>query len=159
MTVVPNRIASAYNRSGATRVVPLEISKAFDRHSVVVLLHKRTSSGISGQAFGLILSFLSCRPPQVALDGKTSQDYPVNAGSAQGSILAPALFLLYINDFPDGVIGNIAIYADDTTLYFKCDQASDSWQQLELASKLESDLGDILGWGRKWLIDPKALKS
>ena len=35
---------------------------------------------------------------------------------------------------------NIAIYADDTTLYSKCNQASDLWQQLELASELEFDL-------------------
>ena len=27
-------------------------------------------------------------------------------------------------------ICNIAIYAEDTTLYSKCDQASDLWQQL-----------------------------
>ena len=32
------------------------------------------------------------------------------------------------------------VYADDTTLYSKCDQAFDLWQQLELASELESDL-------------------
>ena len=37
------------------------------------------------------------------------------------------------------VICNIAIYADDTTLYSKCDQASDMWQELELFSGLESD--------------------
>ena len=41
---------------------------------------------------------------------------------------------------PDNVICNIAIYADDTTLYSKCDQASDLWQQLELTFELESDL-------------------
>ena len=58
----------------------------------------------------------------------------------QESILDPALFLLYINDLHDNVICNIAIYADNTTLYSKCDQASDLWQQLELASELESDL-------------------
>ena len=49
-------------------------------------------------------------------------------------------FLIYINDLPDDVICNIAIYADDTTLYSKCDQVSDLLQQLELASELECDL-------------------
>ena len=58
----------------------------------------------------------------------------------EGSILGPTLFLLYIKDLPDDVICDIAIYVDDTTLYSKCDQASDLWQQLELASELESDL-------------------
>ena len=46
----------------------------------------------------------------------------------------------------------ITTYAD-TTLYSKCDQASDLWQQLELASELESDLRDTVDWGRKRLVD------
>ena len=112
--------------------------------------------GISGQIFGLIYSFLSNRWFRVVLDGKSSQEYPVNAGVPQESIRGPTLFLLYINDLPDDVICNIAIYADDTTLYSKCDQASDAWQQLEFASELESDLQD---WGRKWLVDFNAGKT
>ena len=88
----------------------------------------------------------------MVLDGKSSQEYPVNAGVLQGSILGPTLFLLYINDLPDDVICNIAIYADDTTLYSKCVQTSDLWQQLELTSELESDLRDTVDWGRKWLV-------
>ena len=89
----------------------------------------------------------------MVLNGKFSQEYPVNARVPQGSILGPTLFLLYINDLPDDVICDIAIYADDTTLYSKCDQASDLWQQLELASELESDLQDTVDWGRKWFVD------
>ena len=78
----------------------------------------------------------------MVLDGKSSQEYPVNAGVPQGSILCPTLFPLYINDLPDDAISNIAIYANDATLCSKCDQASDLWQKLELASVLESDLPD-----------------
>ena len=154
-----DRIARAFNRSGATRAVALDISEAFDRVWHAGLLHKLTSYGISGQIFGLISSFLSNRWLQVILEGKSLQEYPVNAGLPQGSIFGPTLFLLYINDLPDDLICNIAIYADDTTLYSKCDQASDLWQQLELASELESDLRDTVDWGRKWLVHFNAGKT
>ena len=60
----------------------------------------------------------------MVLDGKSSQEYPVNAGVLQRSILGLTPFLLHINDLPDDVICNATIYADDTTLYSKCDQAS-----------------------------------
>ena len=95
----------------------------------------------------------------MVLDGKSSQEYPVYAGVPQGSIFGRTLFLLYINDLPDDVICNISIYADDTTLYSSCDQAPDLWQQLELASELESDLQDTVDWGKKWLVDFSAGKT
>ena len=84
----------------------------------------------------------------MVLDGKSSQEYPVNAGVPQGSILGPTLSLLYINDLPVDVICHIAINTDDTTLHSKCDQASDLWHQL-----------DTVDWGRKWIVDFKAGKS
>ena len=79
--------------------------------------------------------------------------------SVHGSILGPTLFLVYISDFPDDVICDIVIYADDSTLYSKCDRASDLWQQLELASELESDLQGTVDWGKKWLSDFSAGKT
>ena len=68
-----------------------------------------------GQIFGLISSFLSNRQLRVVLDGKSSKKYPVNAGVPQGPILGPRLLLLYINDLPDHVICDNAIYVDDTS--------------------------------------------
>ena len=68
---------------------------------------------------------------------------------------APFLDLL----FSDDVICDIAIYTDDTTLYSKCDREYDLWQQLELASQLESDLRDIVDFGKKWLVDFNATKT
>ena len=73
-------------------------------------------------------------------DGKSSQEYPINAGVPQCSILGPTLFLLYIDDLPDDVICKIAIHADNTTLYSTCDQASDLWQPVDLAFELKSGL-------------------
>ena len=64
------------------------------------------------------------------LDGESLQEFPVNAGVFQDSILGPTLFLLCTNHFPNDIICNIAIYADDTTLYSKCGQASEIWSML-----------------------------
>ena len=85
----------------------------------------------------------------MVLDGKFLQEYLANAGASQGSIFGSTLFLLYINDLPDDFICDIAVYADITTLYSKCDHTSDLLQQLKLASELESDLRDTVDCGSK----------
>ena len=79
-TVVSDRIDTAFYRSAATRAVTLDISKDFDRVCHAGPLHKLTSYRISGQVFVLISYFLSNRRLRVVLDGKSSQQYPANAG-------------------------------------------------------------------------------
>ena len=122
------------------------MSKAFDRFWHSGLLQNFKSYGVPGQIFGLVSSSHSNRRLRVVLDGKSPQEYQVNVQFPQCLIVGPTLFLLYINDLPDDFICNIAIYADDATLYYKSDQASDLWQKQELASELESDLRETVVW-------------
>ena len=106
----------------------LDISMAFDRVWLADLLHKLKSCGISGQIFGLSSFLSNIDGLRVVLDGKSLEEYLVNAGVLQGSILGLTLSLLYINDLPGDAMCDIAIYADDTFFISKCDQASDLWQ-------------------------------
>ena len=150
LTAVSDRIARAFNRSGATQGVVLGISKVFD----IVWhghLHKLKSYGTSGQIFGLILSFLSNRQLGVAMYENSSQEYLVKAGVTQGSICCATLFLLYTLMTSLLMLSVILLSMLVITLYCKCDQISDLWQQLKLTSELESDLKDTLD--RKWLVD------
>ena len=57
LTVVSDRIARSFKKSGATRAVAFNISKAFDRVSHADVLHKLKCSGISGQILALFLLF------------------------------------------------------------------------------------------------------
>ena len=80
LIVVSDRIAGDFNSSWATQAVTLDISKAFNRVWHAGHLHKLKLYGHSGQIFGLISSFLRNTWLLEVLDGKSSQEYPVNAG-------------------------------------------------------------------------------
>lgn len=56
------------------------------------------------------------------------------------------MILLSYGNLPDDIICNLAVYADDTTLLSKCDQAPDLWQYLGLASEYESGQQDTVNW-------------
>ena len=81
--------------------------------------------------------------------------YLVNVGVRQIPIRGLMLYLLYTFNFSNDVIRNIAMYP--VTLYANCNQASDLWQQLGLASELATDLRDssvyCMSWVKKWLVD------
>ena len=134
---MPDRIARA------TRAVVLDVSKTFDRDWHTCLPHKLKSYGISGQIFGFI-SCLSNRQLLVVLGGNPSQEYPVNVGVPQVSILGPTLFLIFINDLADDVICNIAIMLMVLPSTLNVIRHLILSQQLELGSELESDLEDTV---------------
>ena len=99
------------------RGVFFDISKAFDRVWYVGLLYKLKLLGICGNYYNLVQSFLDSRHQRVVLNGQSSKWSLVEAGVPQGSILGPLLFLVYINDLPQGLRCNVKLFPDDTSLF------------------------------------------
>ena len=150
--MITERVNSALDNSGQARAVALDISKAFDKVWHAGLLRKLEGYGICGSVLRIISSFLADRKLKVVLDGQSSSEFSINAGVPQGSILGPTLFLIFINDLPDDKLSEIAIYADDTTLYSCLEKSGSLFEAVELAGSLQRDLDDIVEWGDKWLV-------
>ncbi len=64
----------------------------------------------------IISAFLSNRKLKVVLKGQSSPTLSINFSVPQVSVLGPTLFLAYINDLPDEVLSQLAMYADDSIL-------------------------------------------
>jgi hypothetical protein len=72
--------------------------------------------------------------------GATSNPLSVTSGVPQGSILGPALFLLYVNDLPSTVKSSqILMFADDTKLFKEIRTESD-------AKQLQNDISNLESW-------------
>ena len=101
----------------------IDLSNAFDTLNFGILLNKLDYYGVKGCANRLICSFLSDRWQFADFSGHKSSYLPIKTGVAQGSVLGPLLFLIYINDLP--LVSNVfdmLKYADDTTLYCNINQ-------------------------------------
>ena len=150
-------MSEALDEGFMTRVVALDISKAFDKVWHRGLILKLSRNGISGNVLGIIESFLSNRSLNVVINGQKSKAHNINAGVPQGSLLGPTLFLLFINDLPNHIIKSlVSVYADDTTLYGRTSKIQD---EESLATDLSSDLENIQNWGKEWLVTFNASKT
>ena len=141
------------NPSLEVRSVFLDISKAFDKVWHETLIYKIKSMGISGELLNLLENYLSDKYQRVVLNGQTSSWTPVLAGSPQGSILGPLLFLIYINDLPNELQSNAKLFADDTSLFAVANDKN------VCANILNNDLLAISKWAFNWKMlfnpDPK----
>ena len=101
----------------------------------------------------LIKNYLHNKEQRVVLNGQTSAWRKIKAAVPQGSVLGPLLFLIYINDLPDGITSICKIFADDTSLFSKVLDVNKS------VNELNSDLGRINQWAYQWKMqfnpDPK----
>ena len=143
------------NPSLDVRGVFVDLSKGFDRVWHDGLMYKLKNLGICGSFCRLIHSFLSDRRQRVVLSGQSSTWSHVKAGVPQGSILGLLLFLVYINDLPEGLTTSAKLCADDTSLFSVVHDSAPS------PASFNYDLLKISQWAYKWkmIFNPDASKQ
>ncbi len=138
-------LARAHDNKEQIDMIVLDFSKAFDKVPPERLLAKLDHYGIRGNTLAWIRSFLTMRSQEVLLEGSRSKPSHVVSGVPQGTVLGPLLFLLYINDLPDGLSSNVRLFADDCVLYRTVRDHHDT-------KMLQNDLNVLQDWERNWLM-------
>nr|CAH7760777.1 unnamed protein product [Callosobruchus chinensis] len=145
-------------------VVALDISKALDQLWHASLLNKLPSYGLPVKLCDWLAHFLSGRKINVVVDGFSSSFHNINAGVPQGSVLAPTLFLLHINDLLSSTTNPIHSFADDSTLHAgimsnrSISVVEFERRRLATAASLSKDLEAITAWGLKNMVEFNASK-
>ncbi|GFU47199.1 RNA-directed DNA polymerase from mobile element jockey [Trichonephila clavipes] len=109
-------IKDRIDRNQYTAAVFLDIQKAFDRVWPTGLLFKLITYKIPPPLILLLKSYISDRSFTVKINRTFSQVRSAKAGIAQGSILGPVLFNLYVNDIIKSTNTMICMYANDTAI-------------------------------------------
>ena len=126
-----------------TGVIMIDLHKAFEAVDHKLLLKKLQVYGLNTNSLKWFQSYLSGRYQKVCVDGKLSEPLGIRSGVPQGSILGPALFLLFINDLPLVLKNNIGIYADDSTLYASAPTLA------EVEEKIRPDIDAVSMWAKE----------
>ena len=133
------------NMRGQSDVIFLDFQKAFDRVPHQRLNIKLQYYGITGDSLNWIMSLLTNRKQAVIVNGSRSSWMPVSSGVPQGSVIGPALFLLYINDINTNIQSKMRLFADDSVIYRQILSEEDH-------ATLQQDLNILADWSTKWLM-------
>ena len=131
-----------------TRIVFIDLKRAFDSVSTNKLLFKLSKTGIGGTLLLILNSFLLNRTQCVIVNDVISVTKYLTSGVPQGSVLGPLLFIFYLNDICSCLSGNTTLncFADDAKLYKEIRSVAD----IDL---LQSDLTNLSRWASDWQLE------
>uniref|UniRef100_A0A8C4TPM0 Reverse transcriptase domain-containing protein n=1 Tax=Erpetoichthys calabaricus TaxID=27687 RepID=A0A8C4TPM0_ERPCA len=105
------------NKNCYARLLFVDYSSAFNTVIPSQLIAKLQDLQPSSSLCNLVLDFLTGRPQQVRIGGKTSSIITINTGTPQGSVLSPLLYSVYTHDCISKYSSNTILkFADDTTV-------------------------------------------
>ena len=143
LTTVINDWAKILDNRGQVDTFILDFEKAFDTPPHELLKSKLFSYGTGGKTLKWIGSFLCFRQQRIVVNGVKSDWAPVLSGVPQGTVLAPLLLSLYINDISSDIESEIRLFAEDCVCYRKIKDEEDTM-------KLQRDIDRLGSWARKW---------
>ena len=136
-------------RDGWVDSIYLDFSKAFDKVPHKRLIWKlQHIGGISDTLLDWMNDFLQGRQMRTVIRGTVSQSRNVTSGVPQGSVLAPIMFLVYVNDLGEDLSDNsyINMFADDAKIQRRIKNTSS-------CEELQEDINKIKTWSEKWKMD------
>ena len=154
INTVNEYIAKNIDSGRKAMAIFLDLSKAFDTVSHIILLKKLISYGISDKELKWFSSYLEERTQSTTINNQASEKLNVTFGVPQGSVLGPLLFLVYVNDLCDLPInGQITSFADDTVLLVN----ARSWE--EAFSIAQTNINIVKYWLDRNVLTLNALKT
>lgn len=115
---IMQHIKSGLNSSLSTGMILFDIEKAFDRVWHDGLVYKMIKLNFPHYIKMLILNFLQNRSFHVDVNGAASTLFQLPYGTPQGCVLSPTLYNIYTHDIPIPRDCEIALFADDTAVYY-----------------------------------------
>lgn len=133
-----------------------DVTKAFDKVWHQGLLYKlHHHFRLPVPTLKWIKSYLTHRTFQVSVQNCLSGTYAITAGVPQGSVLAPLLFLAYVNDLSSHIPAPayVSQYADDTAIWIA------RKEEVKLEEEAQSALDALSSYCKNWRISMNPSKS
>lgn len=152
---ISEKISFGFNENKSTGMALLDLRKAFDSVWHDGLLHKLINNNYPTYLIKILQSYLQQRSAYVTCQSAHSFIFDVLSGVPQGSLIAPHLFNLFLNDIPIPTKGDLCLYADDTAYFVQY-----PWKNLKsIKSDLIKTVGNLQTYFHDWKIKLNKAKT